>query len=148
MGSSKKNFLEGVCRNCEAIGGKMIIELLKAKEDTYFGKGVSEKEIKKAEKRLGLHFDSEYREYLSEFGFAIYEGHELTGLSKSERINVVDVTLEERKKGFPKDIYVIEQTGVEGIIIWQSTKGEIFYSSPSCELTEYCKSLSEYISKY
>ncbi len=126
----------------------MIVELLKEKEDTYFGKGSSKKEIEKAEKKLGLKFNAEYKEYLSEFGTALYDGHELTGISQSKRINVVDVTLEEKKEGYPKDIYVIEETGIEGIIIWQTSNGEIYYSSPSCELTKYCDSLHEYISKY
>ncbi len=126
----------------------MIIELLKEKDDTFFGKGTSENEIEKAEKKLGLKFNSEYKEYLTEFGTALYDGHELTGLSRSKRINVVDVTLEERKEDFPKDIYVIEQTGMEGIIIWQSTSGEIYYSTPSGELNKYCDSLSEYVNKY
>ena len=100
-----------------------------------------------AEKLLNLKFDKEYRQYLKEFGIVAYDGHELTGLTKSKRTNVVSVTKEELEavKDAPKDMYVIERTNFEGIIIWQSEQGAIYYSSPNKELTKIYDSLREYL---
>lgn len=126
-----------------------IIDAFKDKPDLLAGKGVSDKMVKEAEKALNLTFSDEYRDYLREFAIAAYSGHELTGITKSPRVNVVDVTKEERKMNpdISGDLYVIEQTDVEEIVIWQSADGRIFYSSPNQALTPLCNSLFEYISK-
>lgn len=126
----------------------MIKEVLDKKSDLLHGEGVSRKEIREAEKQLGLKFNSEYKEYLLNYGIAAYNGHEITGLSLDKRTNVVDCTLEELKEEYPKDIYVIERTGMDGVIIWQSIDGKIYYSSDNSPLTKYCESLSEYFLKY
>lgn len=127
----------------------IIINALKAKTDLLAGEGVSEKMIDEAEKALNLSFSGEYREYLREYAIAAYGGHELTGITKSPRVNVVDVTKAERKSNpdIPADLYVIEQTDVEEIVIWQSSNGVIFYSGPNHALTQLCNSLTEYIMK-
>ena len=120
-----------------------------AKRKVLVGSAASENAIAEAEKKLGLVFASDYREYLGNYGIAAYDGHELTGITQSPRLNVVDVTRQEgaRFDSIPKGCYVIERTGVEEIIVWQSESGEIYYSSPNVPLTKMCGSLAEYISK-
>ncbi len=126
-----------------------IIDALKSKMNLLAGEGVSETMITEAEKTLNLSFSSEYKEYLKTYGIAAYGGHELTGITRSSHVNVVDVTKDERERNpdVPADLYVIEETDVEEIVIWQSGDGKIFYSGPNQKLTHLCNSLSEYVSK-
>ena len=126
-----------------------IIDALKSKTDLLTGEGVSDTIITNAEKVLNLSFSKEYKEYLKTYGIAVFDGHELTGITKSPRVNVVDVTKAQREKNpkIPADLYVIEETDVEEIVIWQSGDGEIFYSGPNQDLTMLCNSFAEYVSK-
>lgn len=127
-----------------------IIQALEAKQDLLFNGEISEAEIQSAERQLGLEFAAEYRKYLLKYGTAFYNGHELTGITKSSRLNVVDITHRMREKypDVPQNYYVIECTNIEEIIIWQSTGGEIYYSAPNTSLTRLCGSLTEYVEKY
>jgi hypothetical protein len=79
------------------------------------------------EQRLGLTFAEEYRTYLEKYGVISARHLELTGIIGSKRLNVADVTLAERQRNqLPQDMYVIEDTGIEGILILQNSAGEIF----------------------
>lgn len=104
-------------------------------------------EIKKAEKILKVVFAQEYVEYVQEYGFATYRGHELTGLCQSKRLNVVDVTLEERENNpdVPHNLYVIEQTHIDDIAIWQDEFGTIFQTARQGTPRKIAKSLKEYL---
>lgn len=126
-----------------------IIGALESRKRFLSGKGISADSINDAEKALGLSFSDEYREYLLKFGIAAYSGHELTGISKSERTNVVNVTLKARKRypEIPLNLYVIEETNVEEVVIWQSDTGSMFYSAPNLPLTKLCNTLCEYVLK-
>ena len=126
---------------------KDIVELLKSKELLNETNIVQEDAICEAEDSLSLRFSDEYKKYVSELGFAVYEDHELTGICKGKRLNVVDVTKTEREiaPDVPDDWYVIEQLNIEGIVIWQSSMGEIYQTTPNCEPKKICDSLSEYI---
>ena len=104
-------------------------------------------EIESAEQKLSLKFNRDYKECLMQFGqFSIY-GHEFTGLTKTLRLNIVEVTKDERSKNnfIPKDLYVIEQTHIDDIVIWQNEQGEIFLSSSMIELHKVADSLLKYI---
>ena len=111
------------------------------------GNGVSPEQIWQAEKKLGLTFAPEYREYLSTYGIAAFDGHELTGITKSDRLNVVAVTkkAKERYSDIPADYYVVEQVGVEELIVWQSGSGEIYGCAPNYKLEKICNSLHDYV---
>ncbi len=126
---------------------KDIVELLKSKELLNEVKCISEDAICEAEDSLSLHFSEEYKKYVSELGFAVYDDHELTGICKAKRLNVVDVTKTEREitPNVPYDWYVIEQLNIEGIVIWQSYTGEIHQTAPNSEPKKICDSLAEYI---
>ena len=74
-----------------------IIEALKNSPEYIGGSGRTDAEIETAEQQLGVRFATDYRHYLKEIGLASFDGHELTGLSKSARLNVVDVTVAQRE---------------------------------------------------
>ena len=86
------------------------ISILEQKKAFHSLKGVTSEAIKDAEEKLGLKFANEYVDYLKEYGVASFFGHELTGICSSARLNVVDVTIEERNynQGIPSQLYVVE----------------------------------------
>lgn len=113
-------------------------------------KSPSTKEIEAAELQLRLYFANDYKDYLANFGAIIADGIELTGITKSEYRNVTSVTLQEWKlnSNIPHTMYVIEQTGIDGIIIWQDSNGIVYQSSPNTKPKQICKSLNDYIKSY
>ncbi len=121
----------------------------KLKNLPYFvsGKGTDATEVGSAEKRLGLKFSDEYKQYLLTVSVASADGYEFTGITPIERINVVSVTEYERKNNpaVPGDLYVIEQADIDDIVIWQSETGEIYQTVPNASPVRLCGSLSEYI---
>ena len=112
-----------------------------------YSTGVGAESICAAEGTLDLYFSSEYKEYLMKMGIAAVNGHELTGISKSDRVNVVSVTKEERMRNpqIPKSWYVVEQAHIDGIVVWQNGEGQIFASQQLCDPVKICDSLDEYI---
>lgn len=126
-----------------------IVEVIKTTDGTIAGKGASEQEIRDAESELGLKFSKEYVDYLRAFGSVMLNSHFLTGISKATQMNVVVVTKHEREfnEAVPNNLYVIENTGLDGIIIWQDEKGNIYLSSDS-GIKKVCGSLVEYLKKY
>lgn len=126
-----------------------IIKEINKKNNVFKIGKISKDKIVSAENMLGLNFANEYKKYLCEFGVASYEEHELTGICDSKRLNVVDVTLEEKQynNNVPDDFYVIEQAHIDGIVIWQSEKGEIFQTYPNGKPIKIFDSLAEYITQ-
>ena len=124
-----------------------IIKILKQKSDLLHGKGVDQKTISKAESELGLTFADEYKEYLKEMAIAAYGGHELTGLTKSKRTNVVQVTQKKKKicPSVPMDWYVIEDANIDGIVIWQDEQGKIYKTLYDSEAVCIAFSLADFI---
>lgn len=124
-------------------------ELTQAMQDlpSFFAKGPVElTDINKAEMMLGLTFAEEYIDYVREYGFITFRGHELTGVCEAKRLSVVDVTEEEREYNplIPHDLYVIEQTHIDSIVIWQNCSGKI-YESMGQEPKVIANSLKEYL---
>lgn len=107
----------------------------------------SEADINEAEKRLGTSFADEYIAYTAKYGAVFVNGIELTGVVKSNRLNVVHVTLEERARdsSFPRDMYVIENVGIDGILILQNSAGEVFEKLPFQKPVKKFDSLADYI---
>lgn len=124
-----------------------IIDMLKGKDNFCSMKGVTEEEIKAAEHALGLTFAKDYRAYLQTFGLASFQGHELTGIIKSPRLSVLAQTVAERSNNpyVPDDLYVIEITNIDGIVIWQKSTGEIFKTVFNSAPMLIYKSLADYI---
>lgn len=123
-----------------------IIETLKNAPEYIGGAGRTDAEIESAEKQLGVEFAPDYRCYLKEIGLACFDGHELTGITKSARLNVVDVTTAQREQ-YPEanSWYVIEETNIDGIVIWQSSSGAIYKTAPGIKTRKILDSLTEYI---
>lgn len=125
-----------------------IVALMKNMPDFYAMNGAADEEIKYAEEMLGVQFAEDYRQYVSALGVASFGGHELTGVCRSKRLNVVGVTQEERSQyeDIPINWYVIEQANIDGIVIWQAPSGEIYQTGSGTSGHKLCDSLSEYIS--
>lgn len=126
-----------------------IVDALKDIPGYIGSNGRTEEEISEAERKLGIPFAKDYRAYLKEIGLACFDGHEFTGLTKTARLNVVSVTKEQRQY-FDKAAllwYVIEEVGIDGIIIWQSSNGTVYATAPNSGAKKIANSLSEYISE-
>ncbi len=124
-----------------------IIAVLNELEDFDFMNGASEEDIVEAETALSLKFAPDYRYYLSEYGLASGDGHEFTGIVKSPRLNVVDVTMKMRKKfkNIPADAYVLEELGIDGIVIFQTSNGTVYEATPESPFNKTADSFSEYL---
>lgn len=129
---------------------KSIIEELKNKRDFYSEKGATAEQIESAEKELKLKFAEDYKEYLLQFGTVSCGGHELTGFSADASLDVVHVTIENIKcnPNIKKSFYVIEETHIDGIVIWQSESGEIYSAEYKDEPQRIYGSLAEYIATF
>lgn len=119
-----------------------IDNIFEGKEDVIYGKGATAEEIADAEKKLGVVFSDDYRQYLLKYRIAMYDGHELTGLGKEQRTNVVNVTNEKKMfyQNIPSGWYVVEDANIDGIVIWQDAKGNIY-----CNNNKINDSLIDYV---
>ena len=123
---------------------------LEGKSNFFSEKGASEDDVAKAEKTLGLRFADDYREYLVHYGSVSCGGHELTGFSEDEYLDVVNVTLTNRKRNpnLTQSLYVIEEAHIDDIVVWQSSSGEIFQTQYQGYPQKVYASLKEYISTF
>ena len=112
-------------------------------------KPASEIDISDAEIQLCLRFSDEYKLYLKEFGEVSARGMELTGIIDADYINVVSSTKEKRNMypQVPPSFYVVEDTTVDGVIIWQDEKGYIYRTTPNSEPLKIADSLAMYLTK-
>lgn len=126
-----------------------IIEVMKNIPDYIGSNGRSEGEIAAAEKSLGTMFAPDYRLYLKEIGLACFDGHEFTGITNDARLSVVAITEQERatNPNIPSSWYVVEQTGFDGIVIWQDADGAVYQTTPNSMLKKIANSLLEYITR-
>ena len=126
---------------------KNIVEIINNLPNLLSLKPATDTQITDAELQLRVSFTEEYKDYLSEFGAIMADGTELSGIAKSDYRNVVVLTKRERELNpkVPNTMYVIENTCVDGIIIWQDTKGVIYQTKPDCEPVKIADSMGEYI---
>lgn len=124
-----------------------IVELLQKHPDLICGTGASDSAIEVAEKELGLKFAPDYKLYLRKFGLVAFDGRELTGLGAANHVNVVTVTknLRENSCEIPTDFYVIEETGIDGLTIFQNSEGHIYQSFFNGKPERIYNSLYEYL---
>ena len=122
--------------------------ILAQKDKFESGKAASEEKIQEAEHTLRLTFANEYREYLRKYGNVSFLGHILTGISQYLGIDVVTVTEETRRlnnSSHDSNLYVIEETHIDGIIIWQDETGSIYQTAPGSRPVKIYNNLREYI---
>ena len=127
-----------------------IVDVLKGKSDFYCEKGASEEEIKCSENALGMKFADDYKEYLQHCGSASCGGHELTGISSDVNLNVVPITKQNLQKNpsIKAQLYVVEETHIDGVVIWQASTGEIFQSEYKEAPIKIFDTLKEYVSTF
>lgn len=125
-----------------------IIDVINSLEDMISTGGASLQNIADAEQMLNLSFSEEYKLFLTNFGSVLADDVEIIGIAKSKNRNVIEVTKREREfnKAIPQNLYAVENTGIEGILIWQDENGIIFQSSPDKAPEKISNSLAEYIS--
>ena len=123
------------------------VDILRNKTDFIGSNGRTKEEILQAEEELCVRFADEYHEYLEKIGLASAEGHELTGLTKDSRLNVVTVTKEYRAMYGSDTVswYVVEDVGIDGLVIWQDAKGTIYQTLFSTTPVKIAESLEEYL---
>lgn len=126
-----------------------ITTVIQNQHDLFVGNPASITDIKQAENKLNVAFSKDYKDYLLAFGFAIFEGHELTGLCDGRRLDVVKITLDEKDftQAIPDNWYVIEQTNVDGIVIWQDSQGQVYQVAQNGTIQNVYDSLCDYIKK-
>ena len=126
-----------------------IIETVNSLPDLLQLKSATITEITDAEFQLKISFADEYKEYLLAFGAILADGIELTGIAKSDYRNVIFVTKREwaLNTNVPHSLYVIENIGVDGIIIWQDASGYIYKSTPNSKPIKIADSLADYLKK-
>jgi hypothetical protein len=126
---------------------KNIIDVFKSFEDFVSINGASDEEIEKAQQALSVIFAEDYREYLRTFGAASANGHEFTGIIKSKRLNVVEATKNAKTKipGVSKELYLIEDTGIDQILTWQDTAGKLYQTIGAGNPEMLKKSFADYV---
>ena len=127
-----------------------IIDALRKKPDLIHGDGCTKEQIDATQKALNLTFAEDYREYLQTYALVAYDGHELTGITQTPRLNVVSATKSEREYNdkIPDDMYVVEITGMDGLVIWQKNSGEIYYSQLDSAPIKKHDNLVEFVESY
>jgi hypothetical protein len=103
--------------------------------------------VSAAEKALGLKFSEEYKECVCAVGAVYADSIEFTGIAKSPNRNVITVTEREREYNpqVPKNLYVIQDAGIDGIIIWQDQAGTVYKTTPNRDPSKLASSLNEYV---
>ncbi len=112
----------------------------------YSTKGASEQQINAAELKLKRKFSLEYKEYLAKYGAVSFGNVELTGLNVEKYANVVDVTNKEiqRNSAFPDGCIVLQNTGVEGVLVLMEENGTVYYWQNGKKGSEY-RTLHDFI---
>lgn len=105
-----------------------IIEKISKIEKLYHAKGCTFKQIKEAQAELGITFPEDYMDIVKEYGAISFYGTEWTGLNVDDYLNVVFVTKQEREmnSSFPSDCFVLENQGIDGLIVICNEVGEVY----------------------
>lgn len=131
---------------------KNIVDKINTIDDLYKkGKGATDKEIKDAEKELGIKFPKQYVEFLKAFGYISFDSHEIFGIGDSWTTSTVKNTKREREvnENYPDGYFIIENLGIEGIFTVMNQAGRAFrmFTENNCKLKLYANSFSEFIDK-
>lgn len=122
------------------------ISIIGQKKSLHSIQGASSEDITKAEEALGLKFAKDYADYLKKYGVVSFFGHELTGICSASRLNVINVTNELRQytQDIPNDLYVVEETNYDGLVVWQDNSGAVYETIPGSGIKKVASGLAEY----
>ena len=123
-----------------------IVEKIRKIENLYHAKGCTTKQLKEAQKELGVIFPEEFVDYTKEFGAISFYATEWTGLNVEGYLNVVSATIQQRKENlnFPARCFVLENIAIEGLLTVVDEEGHV-YSEQHDKKTLLCNSISEYL---
>lgn len=123
-----------------------IINTIESFKRKRFTGSVSSELIVNAETELGTCIAPEYKEVLQEYGSLCIKGEEFLGID-CNNYDIVKATKEAREndKNFPLDVYVVENTAIDGILIVQNNACELFSYQPNGKLQYLASSLEEYL---
>lgn len=123
-----------------------IITTIESFKRKLFTGSVSSELIVNAENELGISIAPEYKEVLKKYGSLCVKGEEFLGID-CDNYDLVKATNEARKndKNFPLDMYVIENTAIDGILIVQNFTSELFSYQPNGKLENVATCLDEYL---
>ena len=112
----------------------LIIDKIKKIKKLYHAKGCTFKQIKNAQLELGIAFPEEYIDIVKEYG------------AISFYLNVVSVTKKEKaiNSSFPADCFVLENQGIDGLVIICNETGEVF-SLQYSKIEKIHNSISNYL---
>lgn len=110
-------------------------------------KPTHESDIQKAETTLQTTFAPDYRECLLQSGIISCYGHETTGISDIQRLNVIQITQKQRglNPQIPLDWYVIEELHIDNVVAWQTFDGTVRLTQNGRNLGKAADSLIEYL---
>ena len=123
-----------------------IIATIESFKRKMFTGSISLELIANAENELGTSIAPEYKEVLKQYGSLCVKGEEFLGID-CDNYDLVKATKEARKndKNFPLDMYVLENTAIDGILILQNYTGELFSYQPNGKLQHVAACLDEYL---
>lgn len=123
-----------------------IVEKISKIEHLYKLKGCKIEQIEAAQKELDLEFPEEFVDYVKKYGAISFYATEWTGLNVPKSLDVVHITEEERSLNpdFPKDCFVLENQGIDGIITVVDQDGKV-YTVQYEKKRLLCNSISEYL---
>lgn len=124
-----------------------IIDVINGLENLLSLKQATIEDVDNIEIELALPLAEEYKEYLLKYGAIMADDVELTGVSKSKNRDVIQVTQREwaANNKIKRNLYVVENMGIEGIIIWQDSTGKIYESKPNQGAKQIADSLAAYL---
>lgn len=127
-----------------------IIDYIKSLTTARFTKPVSQGLIVKSECSLGVTFADDYTLLLRNFGDMMYNHNEILGLNSEHDNDCYSYTLEAREEDdtIPMDMYVISDSGIDGILYLQSTNGNVFKHAPFGECSLVANNLEDFIKSF
>ena len=129
-----------------------IIKTIESFKRKRFTGSISTDLIHNAENELGLKLSKEYKDILQKYGSLCIKGEEFLGID-NDNYDIVKATKDVRinDSNFPLDAYVIENTAIEGILIFegililQKDTCELFTYQPNGQLQPLSDTLEEYL---
>ena len=113
----------------------------------YKDRNVTDNDIKEIEEKLSIKLHNSLKDYLKSIGLFSYEDKEFFGLGVKGYKNMIKATSEERELNgnFPKDSVVLQNVGVDGLLVLVNTKGEVIEWTPSGHNKTVSNNLEEFL---